>query len=67
MPPRKISFRLVLAASVTSLAAVAVFCAISIVLVRHQLRGSFEPNLREQAVEVAQLDGSAFTLALPAI
>lgn len=58
-PHRKIAFRLVAAACLSSLTAVAVLCALSIVLVRRDLRDSLASDLRARAVAVAQLAVSA--------
>lgn len=58
-PHRRIAFRLVAAACLSSLAAVAVLCALSIVLVRRELRDSLDADLRARAVAVAQLAVSA--------
>ncbi|MGO9900243.1 MAG: sensor histidine kinase [Solirubrobacteraceae bacterium] len=58
-PHRKIAFRLVAAACLSSLTAVAVLCALSIVLVRRELRDSLDSGLRARAVAVAQLAVSA--------
>ncbi|MGO9971845.1 MAG: sensor histidine kinase [Solirubrobacteraceae bacterium] len=59
LPHRRIAFRLVAAACLASLAAVVVLCALSIVLVRRELRDSLDSALRGRAVAVAQLAVSA--------
>ncbi len=51
--------RLVAAACLASLTAVAVLCALSILLVRRELRGSLDTDLRARAVAVAELAVSA--------
>jgi signal transduction histidine kinase len=56
---RALRTRLVLAAAGSIVAAVALFAAATLVLVRHQLRGSLDDALRTRAQAVAQLAISA--------
>ena len=58
-PFRTIAFRLVVAACLASLAAVAGLCALSLVLVRHELLSSLDADLRARAIAVSELALSA--------
>ena len=57
--PRSLRTRLILAAGGSILAAVILFGAATVLLVRHELRGSLDSALRQRAQDVAQLAVSA--------
>ncbi len=58
-PHRGIALRLVAAACLASFTAVAVLCALSILLVRRELRDALDSDLRARALAVAELAISA--------
>ena len=57
--PRSLRSRLILAAGGSILAAVILFGIATVLLVRHELRGSLDSALRQRAQDVAQLAVSA--------
>jgi signal transduction histidine kinase len=57
--PQTLRLRLILAAAGSTLAALALFGLATVLLVRHELRGSLDSALRERAQQVAQLAVSA--------
>src|SRR5436305_2379275 len=57
--PQTLRLRLVLAAAGSALAALALFGIATVVLVRHELRGSLDTALRQRASQVAELAVSA--------
>src|SRR5947209_2774306 len=57
--PQTLRVRLVLAAAGSILAALALFGVATVVVVRHELRGSLDSALRQRAEQVAQLAVSA--------
>ncbi len=57
--PQTLQVRLVLAAAGSILAALALFGVATVVVVRHELRGSLDTALRQRAEQVAQLAVSA--------
>ncbi len=57
--PQTLRVRLVLAAAGATLAALALFGVATVVVVRHELRGSLDTALRQRAPQVAQLAVSA--------
>jgi signal transduction histidine kinase len=57
--PQTLRVRLVLAAAGAALAALALFGVATVVVVRHELRGSLDTALRQRASQVAQLAVSA--------
>ncbi|MBV8710936.1 MAG: HAMP domain-containing histidine kinase [Solirubrobacterales bacterium] len=57
--PQSLRVRLILAAAGATLAALALFGIATVVLVRHELRGSLDGALRQRAEQVAQLAVSA--------
>jgi two-component system OmpR family sensor kinase len=57
--PQTLRVRLVLAAAGATLAALALFGVATVVVVRHELRGSLDTALRQRASQVAQLAVSA--------
>jgi two-component system, OmpR family, sensor kinase len=57
--PQTLRVRLVLAAAGATLAALALFGVATVVVVRHELRGSLDSALRQRASQVAQLAVSA--------
>jgi two-component system, OmpR family, sensor kinase len=59
MRARSLRGRLAAATAASILAAVALFAAVTVVLVSHELRGSLDQALRERAQQVAQLAISA--------